>query len=282
MDFIDTHQHLIYRGSIGYAWTSDVPELKDRNFTLADYRGLTEGRGIGETLFMEVGVDDADYREEARFFAGLVGTDGLAGVIASCRPETDVGFDAWLDEAKSLKLNGFRRILHVVPDDVSQSETFRRNVRKIGQAGLTFDICMFARQHAITLELLKVCPDQQFILDHCGNPDVAAGAFDPWAASMKKLAEFPNLAVKLSGIAVNCAPGTASLETIRPYAEHLIELFGPQRIVWGSDWPVVNLACGMPDWIDISKAILSGLSKDEQAVISGGNARRIYRIAADA
>lgn len=279
MEFVDTHQHLIYRGSIGYSWTADIPDLKERNFRLEDYRELTRGRGIGETIFMEVGVDDADYREEARFFAGLVGTDGLAGVIASCRPETDVGFDAWLDEAKSLNVNGFRRILHVVPDDVSQAETFRRNVRKIGKAGMTFDICVFARQHAITQELLKACPDQTFILDHCGNPDVAAGAFKPWAASMKTLAAFPNLSVKMSGIAVNCAPGTATLETIRPYAEKMIELFGPQRVVWGSDWPVVNLACGLPDWIDISKAILSQYSIDEQAAIAGGNARRIYKLA---
>ncbi len=282
MEFVDTHQHLIYQESVRYVWTDNKPELKDRNFTLADYQALTVGRGIGQTLFMEVDAADGDYQAEARFFAGLVGTGGLAGVVASCRPESDEGFDAWLDEAKTLRVNGFRRILHEVPDDVSQSETFRRNVRKIGKTGLTFDICMFARQHAITLELLKACPEQPFILDHCGNPDVTAGAFEPWAASMKTLATFPNLAVKMSGIAVNCAPGTATLETIRPYAEHMIELFGPERVVWGSDWPVVNLACGLPDWIDISKAILARYSSDEQAAIAGENARRIYGLASHA
>ena len=276
MDLIDTHQHLIYRGAIGYAWTDDVDALRERNFTLGDYRHLTVGRGIGPTVFMECGVDDADYQAEARFVAGLVRTDGLSGVIASCRPELEAGFDAWLEEAVELRVKGFRRILHVVSDEVSQSEIFRHNLRKIGKAGLPFEICMFARQHPITISLLKACPDQQFVLDHFGNPDVAAGAFEPWELTMRQLALFPNLAVKMSGIAVNCASGKATLDTIRPYAERMIELFGPSRIVWGSDWPVVNLACGLPDWIEISRALLSPLTSGERQAIAQDNAMRIY------
>ncbi|MGB8817805.1 MAG: amidohydrolase [Rhizobiaceae bacterium] len=278
MDFIDTHQHLIFRDRISYGWTNDLPALAAGNFTLKDYKALTNGRGIGKTVFMETGVDDADYQAEARLVAGLVGTEGLAGVIASCRPETDTGFDAWLNEAQALGINGFRRILHVAPDDVSRSAIFRKNLRKIGKAGLPFDLCFFARQHPITIELLKACPDQQFVLDHCGNPDVASGAFAPWAQSMRQLAAFPNLAVKLSGIAVNCAPGTANLATIKPYFDHMMECFGPERIVWGSDWPVVNLACGLQDWIDISQALISSLTESEQRAIAQDNALHTYRI----
>ncbi|MGL4488375.1 MAG: amidohydrolase family protein [Rhizobiaceae bacterium] len=275
-DIIDTHQHLVYRGDIGYSWTDDLDALKVRNFTLSDYAQLTAGRGIAQTLFMEAGVDDADYKNEARFVSSLVATGGLVGAVVSCRPEDDAGFDAWLDEALALQVKGFRRILHEVSDDVSQADTFRKNLRKIGKAGLPFDICMFARQHGITIELLKACPDQQFVLDHCGNPDIAAGGFESWARTMRQLVSFPNLAVKMSGIAVNCAPGTATLDTMRPYVLHLIELFGADRVVWGSDWPVVDLGCGLPDWIDISRAILGDFSHEEQAMIAHENARRIY------
>jgi predicted TIM-barrel fold metal-dependent hydrolase len=197
MKFIDTHQHLNYRGSIGYDWADAVPALADKNFTLADYQGLIEGHNVAGTVFMEAGVDDADYQKEARFVAGLRGTNGLCGLIASCRPEIDAGFDAWLEEAIVLNINGFRRILHVVPDDVSTTQTFRRYVKKIGKAGLTFDLCVHARQHKLTLDLLRACPDQQFILGHCGNPDVASGAFAPWVDSMRQLVAFPNLAVKM-------------------------------------------------------------------------------------
>ena len=86
MDFIDTHLHLIYRDKLGYGWTLGIPPLATGNFTLADYNALTAGRGISGAVFMEAGVDDADYKAEARLIAGMVGQNGLLGQIASCRP----------------------------------------------------------------------------------------------------------------------------------------------------------------------------------------------------
>jgi predicted TIM-barrel fold metal-dependent hydrolase len=276
MNFIDTHQHLIYHGSIGYSWTDNVPVLAGQNFTLPDYNRLVEGHGIAGTVFMEAGVDDADYQTEARFIAGLVGSEKLSGLVASCRPEYDAGFDAWLEEATQMKINGFRRILHDVPDDVSTSQTFRHNVRKIGRAGLPFDLCFLARQHHLALGLLSACPDQQFILDHFGNPDVVGGGFVHWAHSMKQIATFPNVVVKMSGIAVNCGEGKANLTSIKPYFEHMIEWFGADRIVWGSDWPVVNKALLLGEWIDMSRQLLGALTPSEQRKIAYKNAIQIY------
>lgn len=155
MQFIDTHQHLIYRDRCGYGWTQDIPALATGDFTTADYAALTAGKGVSGSVFMETGVDDGDYQTEARFVAGLIGQGGMLGQIASCRPETDAGFDAWLAECAGLQVKGFRRILHVVPDDVSQSAVFRRNLRKIGQAGLAFDLCFLARQLPIAADLAR-------------------------------------------------------------------------------------------------------------------------------
>ncbi len=276
MDFIDTHQHLIYRDRLGYAWTAGLPALAGGDFTLADYRALTAGKGIAGTVFMETGVDDADYQAEARFVAGLVGQEGLLGQIASCRPEEEAGFDDWLAEAAGLKVHGFRRILHVVPDGMSQSTTFRRNLRKIGAKGLAFDLCFLARQLGIAEELARACDDQVLVLDHCGVPDIAAGAFAPWAEAMTRLAALPHLRVKLSGITAYCAPGTASTELLRPYVDHVIESFGPARVLWGGDWPVVNLGVGLPDWIGMSRALLSALTPAEQAQVASGTARAVY------
>lgn len=278
MRLIDTHQHLILRSRIGYAWADAIPMLSGRDFTLADYAGLTAGRGVVGTLFMETGVDEADYRAEARLVAGLVGQGGLMGQIASCRPETDEGFEAWLEEAERLPVKGFRRILHVADDGISQSETFRRNVRRIGRRGLTFDICVRADQHPIAEALVAACPDQTLILDHCGNPDVAAGAFAPWAEGIRRLSAYPHLAAKLSGITTNARADQHDAATLQPYVDHLIDCFGTDRIVWGGDWPVVDLGAGLPDWIDLTNRMLSGLSDDERAAIGEGNARRIYRL----
>ena len=275
-DFIDTHQHLIYRDKVGYGWTKDIPALATGDFTQADYDRLTDGSGIAGTVFIEVGVDDADYQTEARFVAGLVGTRGLLGQIASIRPETDAGFDDWLAECRHLKVVGFRRILHESPDRLSQTDTFRRNLRKIGAAGYPFDINVLARQHAVAVALVRACPDQTYVLDHCGVPDIAGDGFAPWAAGITALAGLPQVVVKLSGIAAYCRPGTASVAVFAPYVDHLLATFGPDRMLWGSDWPVVNLGMALPDWIVASRALIGGLSADEQFAIAQGTARRVY------
>ena len=275
MQLIDTHQHLILRQTIGYGWTAGVPALATGDFTPADYDALVEGRGVIGTLFMETGVDDDSFQTEARLVAGLV-SGRMLGQIASCRPETDAGFDDWLAECAGLHVVGFRRILHEVADDLSQSATFRRNLRKIGSAGLPFDLCFLARQLPIALELVRACPDQTYVLDHCGVPDIAAGAFEPWAQGITALAAMPQVVVKLSGITRYCAPGTASADLLRPWVDHVLQAFGPRRMLWGGDWPVVNLGAGLPGWIEMTQVLLAGQSADEQSAIGSETARRIY------
>lgn len=277
MEFLDTHQHLIYRDPLRYGWTDDVPVLARRDFTLEDYAALTASKGIIGTLFMEAGADDADYQAETRFIAGKIG-GALLGQIASCRPETDTGFESWLEECETLGVKGFRRILHVMPDDLSTSETFRRNLRKIGAKGLPFDLCFLARQHGLALDLLRACDDQVFVLDHCGVPDIAGGAFTPWAASLRALAAFPNLYCKLSGITAYCAPGQHATTDLAPWVAHVLDCFGPDRMVWGSDWPVANLGAGLPKWLAQSAELLAQLTPQEAAAIAQLTARRVYGI----
>lgn len=285
MELIDSHQHLILRDRLGYAWADESPLLAGRDFAWDDYAGLTAGRGVVGTIFMETAVDDADYQAEARLVAkmvgqsGMVGQCGMLGQIASIRPEAEEGFDAWLEEAAGLGVVGFRRILHVVPDVVSQSETFRRNLRRIGRAGYPFDLTVLSRQLlAVGLPLVRACPDQVFILDHCGVPDVAGGDWGTWEAGVAAVAAQPNVVVKLSGITAYCAPGTATAARVRPYVERLLELFGPDRMLWGSDWPVVNLGAGLPGWIDMTRDLLAGLSTAEQQAIGHKTARQVYRL----
>jgi predicted TIM-barrel fold metal-dependent hydrolase len=277
MDLIDTHQHLILRDRLGYGWTGGIPALAAGDFTQADYARLTAGKGVVGQVFMETGVDDADYQAEARLVAGMVGSGGLLGQIASIRPEEDCA--AWLEEAAGLDVVGFRRILHVVPDEVSQTEVFRRNLRRIGRAGFPFDLNFLSRQLLpVGLQLLRACPDQVFVLDHCGVPDVAAGDWEVWNEGVTAFAGFQNVVVKLSGITAYCAPGAGGRDVVRPYVERLLELFGPTRMLWGSDWPVVNLGAGLPGWIDMTRALLAGLSEAEREAIGTGTARRIYGV----
>lgn len=278
MDIIDTHQHLIYRGLFGYEWTLSIPPLAEGDFTIETYAELTRGKGVVGSVFMETGVNDNDYKAEARHMAGQIGKQGMLGQVASCRPETNEGFDAWLEECAGLNVSGFRRMLHVMPDELSKNEIFRTNLRKIGAAGLPFDICILARQIPIAVDLLRACDQQAYVLNHCGVPDIAGNDFDTWASGIDELAALPQVSVKLSGIAAYCAPGTVSLDTLRPWVDHVLQRFGSTRIVWGGDWPVVNLGCGLPQWIDLTHQLIAELSADEQAAIMAGNARTVYGV----
>jgi predicted TIM-barrel fold metal-dependent hydrolase len=277
---LDTHQHLFYRDVAGYGWADPIPPLAKGDFTLADYSGLVKGLGVGGSLFMETGVDDADYQAETRFVHGL-GQDpgtGVKGIIASIRPEDDDGFDAWLDETGAMGVVGYRRILHVMPDELSQSDTFRRNVGKIGAAGKVFDMCFLSRQLPIAAELAAACDNTRLVLNHCGVPDIAGGGLDPWRADMTALAALPNVTCKLSGLMAYCAPDAMTAEAIAPYVDHVLEVFGPDRMVWGSDWPVVNLAKGLPEWIAVTREILAKLSDGEATAIANGTAQSVYRV----
>ena len=280
ISLLDTHQHLVYREKASYGWTKDIPSLAEGNFTLDDYKTLTEGLGIGGTLFMETGVDDPDYQQETRFVKSLADNsdNGMIGLISSIRPESDEAFETWLEETIEMGVVGYRRILHVMPDDTSQSDIFRKNVRKIGVSGKTFDICFLPGQLPVAFELAKACENTKLILNHCGVPDIAGNGLDPWRQDIKALAQIPNVICKLSGLMAYCAPGTSSLETIEPYVDHVLNCFGPNRMVWGSDWPVVNLAKGLPEWIAVTRKILGKLSADEASSIAYGTAQIVYKV----
>ena len=277
---IDTHQHLIYRDQASYSWTKDIPPLAEVNFTLENYKELTVNLGVKSTIFMEAGVDDEDYKKETRFVKTLLDNsdNNMTGMIASIRPEENKGFEDWLNETVEMGVIGYRRVLHPMPDDISQSEIFRNNVRKIGDADKTFDICFLPKQLKIAKELAKACDKTSLILNHCGIPSIAANEIDSWRDDIEELSKASNITCKLSGLMAYCAPGTSSYEMIEPYVDHALECFGPKRMVWGSDWPVVDLGKGLVEWIKVTRKILSKLSPDEAEDIANRTAQKIYKV----
>ena len=278
IELLDTHQHLLYRDTLTYAWADTLPALAERDFTVSDYQALTRDRSVAASIFME--VDASDYHAETRFISALAQhpANGIVGLISSCRPETDEGFEAWLDECSTLPVVGYRRILHEVPDEMSKAETFRKNIRKIGSHGKVYDMVFRVDQLDIAFELAKSCDDMTLVLDHCGVPDIASEEITDWKAAISKIANLPHVTGKLSGVLAYCAEGSANLEAVKPYVDHMIESFGPARLIWGSDWPVVNLKSDLPNWVDIFRNLIAELSVDEQTAISNGNAQRLYGV----
>jgi predicted TIM-barrel fold metal-dependent hydrolase len=276
---LDTHQHLIYRDAATYSWCKDIPPLAEENFTVRDYINLTEGLGIGGTLFMETGVDDSDYQNEAEHVHTLSknSNNGIKGLIVSVRPEENT-FDSWFEKTIEMGVSGYRRILHVMPNETSLGQTFIKNVNKIGKVGRSFDICYLPTQLSVAYDFAKSCDETNLVLNHCGVPSIAADEIEQWSKDIKRLSELSNVTCKLSGLMAYCAPGKSSQETIQPYVDHVLECFGPNRMVWGSDWPVVNLGKGIQEWIAVTRNILSKLSEDEAAAIANVNAQKIYKV----
>ncbi len=278
MRLIDTHQHFINHQEFGYEWTQPIPQLAGEDFVAEDYKTAATVTTIEKTVFVETAVDDVHYRDETRFMSALAreADNAVAAVVASCRPEMENEFDVWLAECEQLEVCGFRRVLHVMPDELSTTSTFRKNVREIGARGYPFDLCILQRQLAIGEALVSDCESVQFVLDHCGVPDIAGGDFDTWKAGVSALASHPNVNCKLSGLPSYCSEEHDKVEAIRPYFDHVLDAFGKDRILWGGDWPVINLGGGLASWINITKTLLAPLSDDEINAIAADNAVRIY------
>lgn len=276
---IDTHLHIVDQSALRYPWLSGAPAL-NRDFSYEEYAREARRCGISATLHMEVDVDPADIEAETAYVARKAAEPGslLRGAIAACRPE-DADFPAYLERARANPIvKGFRRVLHVVPDDVSQGSRFRENVRRLAGTGLTFDLCVFPRQHGHAMELIDLAPDVQFVLDHCGVPDIKAGAEHPWRETMAEIAKRPNVIGKISGVVAYADPNSWTVDTLRPWVEHTISVFGWDRVVWGSDWPVSTLGGGLSTWVAATQALLAGASKAEKAKLFSENARRIWRL----
>ncbi|MGC6425253.1 MAG: amidohydrolase family protein [Lentimonas sp.] len=276
---IDTHQHLVYSNRWPYSWTSDIPALANKQFLYEDYLKEIEGTGIAGTVFMETTPDDPHWHEETKFVDELSRDPAtiIQGVIANCRPEED-GFSGFLDSIAELNIKGFRRFLHAAPEGTAESPHFIPNLKQLAARDLSFDLCVFEKQLPLAGKLASSCPNVQFVLDHCGVPEIQGGDFKSWVAATKELARVDNVACKISGVLAYCAEGEATAETVRPYVETCIEAFGWDRVVWGSDWPVVLIAANIRKWVAATLEILATEDADNQAKFLNRNAISIYNL----
>ena len=207
--------------------------------------------------------------------------------IASCAARSahaarkTTAFPAFLEpQLANPFVKGFRRVLHVAPDGVSESETFRGNVRRLAGSGRPFDLCVRPDQIDKAIALADLAPDVQFVLDHCGAPAIKERAKHPWRERIVEIARRPNVAVKISGVVAYADKATWTVDDIRPYVEHAILSFGWDRVVWGSDWPVCTLTASLSTWMAAIQAITLGSSAGERERLFAANARRIWRLPA--
>lgn len=277
---IDTHLHIIDRSALRYPWLANEPAL-NRDFSYELYASEARRCGIEASMHMEVDVHGDDIEAETAYVQEKSREPGslLRGAIAACRPESP-DFPAYLDrQLGNTFIKGFRRCIHVRPDDLTETALFRDNVRRLSGTGRTFDLVVFPRQMPQTMALVDLCPDVQFVLDHCGVPDIKSDAMHPWREQMTEMARRPNVVGKISGVVAYADPGSWTVDSLKPYVEHTIESFGWDRVVWGSDWPVCTLGGGLSTWVAATHALIAGASAGERRGLFSANARRLWKLA---
>ncbi len=279
MKIVDTHQHLWDLDLFRYAWLRQLPDL-NRSFRMNDYLAATNGLAIEKSVHLEADVDEPFMLDETMHFLRLADcTDNpLEGVVACGRPESK-DFTTYVEKiAGHPKLRGIRRVLHTRPDDLGQNQTFIENVSRLAGYGLSFDICVLARQLPIAIRLVSQCPDVTFILDHCGVPQVRERILDPWRSLIREIAKFPNVFCKISGLIAYADPDNWTEEDLHPYVDHAIECFGWDRVMFGSDWPVCTLSASYRQWVDVLLSLTRGAGEANQKKLLHDNAIRVYRL----
>jgi L-fuconolactonase len=273
---IDSHIHVwnIARGD--YGWLAPTPALSPiyRDFGLEDLRPALTGAGIGAAVLVQAAPTVAETRfllDVARNSRGLVrGVVGWADLGAP-------GVAPILEElAANPLLKSVRPMLQDLEDRrwIAQPQVAIA-LEALAELGLRFDALVTPRELPWLLETVRRHPDLAVVVDHCAKPDIGHAVWQPWAADIAALAADTSAYCKLSGL-VTEAGAAWTIDHLRPYVDHIMACFGPQRIMWGSDWPVVTLAASYDDWLVTSDALLSGLTPAEREVIFGGNAARFY------
>ncbi|MFP6900615.1 MAG: amidohydrolase family protein [Opitutales bacterium] len=174
-------------------------------------------------------------------------------------------------------LKGVRHVVQDEPDDrFILGDAFNRGVSCLKEIGLVYDILIYERQLASSIEFVDRHPEQIFVLDHLAKPRIRDNAVEPWSTLMKQMAERPNVSCKLSGMATEGDWENWTEEQLLSYMETALEAFGPDRMMFGSDWPVALLAIDYQRWVEIVRQFISTLSGDEQTAIEGGTACRVY------
>jgi len=276
---IDTHLHIVDKAHLTYPWLDGAGVL-NRNSLYSDYAVEAKRVGITATFHMEVDVAESDIEKETAYVKGVAVEPGslLKGATANCRPE-HASFAAYFEKVvHDPFVVGLRRCLHVVPDDVSESAQFRQSIKLLENSRLTYDIVMFPRQWPQTLALIDSAPNARFILDHCGVPDIKGHDFDRWSKGISEIAKRSNVVAKISGVMAYVDANSWTAETIRPYVEHTIKVFGWDRVIWGSDFPVCTLGGSLSTWVALTHEILTGCSADEKAKLFHRNVTQLWNL----
>ena len=293
LPIIDTHQHLWDLKEVRPPWLKNAPTVLSQRYATEEYLAATRGLNVVKAIYMEVDVAPEDQVDEARRVTALSQSDQhpTAAAVISGRPDSE-GFAAYIRQfADSPYIKGVRQVLQVdtTPQGFCLRRQFGQSMELLGNLGLSFDICIRPSELGDALKLVRAHADTRFILDHCGNADpkafltIGSPASEPWhkkdqwRRDISALATCDNLVCKISGIVARAPQGWRP-DHLAPIINHCLDEFGPDRVVFGGDWPVCLLGAPFERWVDGLLAVIADRPIADQRKLLHDNAIRVYRL----
>ncbi len=293
LPIIDTHQHLWDLKQFTPPWLKDAPEVIRKPHVTTDFLRETRGLNVVKAIYMEIDVAPHQQVEEAQHVIELSASDDhptVAGVISG-RPNEEA-FENYIRQFQdSPAIKGVRQVLQVpsTPRGFCLQPRYVKSVQLLGELGMSFDLCMRPSELADGEQLAKLCPGTRFIVDHCGNADPTAfqtsdqqtakpwHEVDQWKRDMAALAERDNVVCKISGIVAR-APKGWQPQDLAPIINHCLDEFGPDRVMFGADWPVCKLGASYREWVNGLKAVIANRPMAQQKKLLHDNAAAFYKV----
>ena len=274
---VDAHHHFWDPAEADYPWLTNELAVIRRPFGPDDLAPELAAAGIEATILVQT---RSSVDETAGFLALAAVTPFIRGVVGW----VDLTGRAVADAIDTLRaglggdrLVGIRHQVHDEPDpDWLLREDVTRGIRAVGAAGLAYDLLLRPRELPAALELARRLPDVRFVIDHLAKPPIASGALEPWRSRISAFAELEHVACKVSGLVTEADWSSWTPGDLQPYVDHAIAVFGPERLIFGSDWPVCLLAATYASVVETARSVMGGLSEGDLAGAFGVNATRIY------
>lgn len=278
MKVVDTHAHFWDVDSLNYPWIEKGSAF-DRGFFLDDYQRATRDIPIERMVFVECDAHADCSLAEAEWVSRLAQIDQRIQAIVARASLMDAKVLATLDALAAMPLvRGIRDNIQNNPPGFALEARFIAGVREVHRRGLHFELCLKHHQLAEAIELVRRCPEGNFVLDHCAKPDIKSGRKEPWARQMQEMAAQPNVVCKISGLVTEADWERWQPEEVLWYAQVAAGEFGPERIMFGSDWPVNEVAGGYLRWFRLAESLAGSWSGADRAKFFQQNAERVYRL----
>ena len=275
---IDTHQHLWDTSHLNYPWLEGF-DLLHQQYTSNDYREAISDINIVKSVHVEGDPAENQVIQEVEWLTHIAERDGMIGAIAAAAPLEKPNVELILEELADYNLVvGIRRMAwHNADNQFYASPELINGVKLLAKYDLSFELCAKHDQLPAAIKLVEATPEITHAINHCGGPNIKDDEFEPWATHMRELAVFENVFCKVSGI-VTTASENWTPEELRSYIRHLVETFGYERLMFGSDWPVCTLAAEYNQWLEALLFAIDDATESEKNRLFYQNALEFYKI----